>query len=261
MGIDWSEVFLAAAVAGLLGAAALGVHALHRALSRRLGGLRAAAAIALGAGAVGAAVAASPLGRSLWHALEVRRAQAHMNRLIAESMGPVLDSAAFRERAEGLSAEQASALAQDLSAQGLLRLPDERLVRRVALLDVALEGAAEADCAAHLLGPTPEQSRSLLARLPDDALREWSQLSADAVAASLRGDPRRVPNQAQARDALAELLASLPDARRERLSRALTDPAKLPPSEACWAVRTIYGALPGLPAEGQRLVARVLATQ
>jgi hypothetical protein len=210
---------------------------------------------------IGSAIGYSPIGTRAADYVKQKQARARIARLMSEEMQPLLESAGFKQRMQGLSQSDANALAFKLSAEGLLRLSDQQLISRAHLLSEAISLADEETCAAQLRGPTPEQAQQLLANLSDASLREWSKLSAEASAASLRDAPRLSPDQAGIQEAFRSILVSLPEAEASRLANALGRPAALDSVDACWTARTIYQSFVKLPTAEQALVARVLAVQ
>lgn len=261
MNIDWTLAFVAGTAGALVAAGVAVAGLLYKSLAPRLGRLLAAVASGTAVVALGAAAAYSPLGTTAADYLARQRERARMARAMAEPMMPLLESPDFQRRVEGLSRTEAKALAFRLASEGLLRLSDEQLIARAQLLGEAISVADEETCAAQLLRPTPEQAQQLLAGLSDPSLRRWAEISAEASTASLRDAPRRIPDPTEVREAFRRVMAALPAAEAERLTRALGNPAALDASEACWTVRTIYASFTSLPPEGQALIARALAMQ
>lgn len=261
MGIDWTQVGYSAAVGAFIGGLAALVALAYRRLAPRFGRVVSAVGIALVMVAAGTAVVYSPLGKRWADTLAKRRSEARFARLMGDAILPVVESPAFRERAEGLGEAEVQALALELSSQGLLRLPDVRLVRRTELLGDALAAADEEICAAQLIAPDPEQVQKLLGGLPDASLREWAQIAADASMASLRDDPQRTPSSVEAQQAVQRLLAVLPEEDSGQLLESLGDLRALDSARACWTARAIYRAFAELPEAERGPVARVLAVQ
>jgi hypothetical protein len=259
--IDWTQAFIAGIMGGVIAAVFAAAKLLYQSLSPRFGRFAAVLLSATAIATFSSAIAYSPLGTTAAEYVANKRAGSRIARVMSEQMMPLLESPAFQQRIEGLNQSEVNALAFKLSSDGLLRLSDDQLIARAHLLNEAISLADEETCAAQLLGPTPEQAQQLLANLPDESLREWSKLSADASAASLRDAQRISPDPSQAQEAFRRILASLPEGDAERLANALGDPTALDPGDACWTSRTIFQSFAKLPNENQALVARVLAMQ
>lgn len=196
------------------------------------------------------------LGRSI----ERRRADAARAALVDELFAPILELEALRERARGLDGGQQQALLFELARDGLLRLPDQRLVERLALLRDVTAGSDQRACAMVLLGGAPDAAGGLLEALDLATLRRWLELSREAVLASLRDDPPRPLAPADAERALAALVATLPPADAERLRAAPGSLAGLDEREACALARASLEAAMALPATDRQGVARLLAS-
>jgi len=221
---------------------------------------RAAAALAAVALAgLGIAWAAGWLG-ALGRALDERQASAAREAIVAEAFAPVLARPEFEARAQGVSDGEQQALLFELAREGLVRLPDETLLERLALLrDVAVHGD-ERTCALVLVGGTPAAAGDVLASLDEATLRRWLALSREAVLASLRDDPARPLAPEQAERARAALFGALGPDEAERFRAAPGSLAGLSQPEACSLARATLEAASGLPPEDRQLVARLFAS-
>jgi hypothetical protein len=204
----------------------------------------------------------SPLGNDYRDSVALQRDRErglHIARLGDEALKPVLESPEFQKRIEGMNADQVRELSMQLAMQGQVRLSDEQLVRRTQLLGEAIDRSPEAECAAALGAMSPAQLARLLSALPDASLREWWQLSAEAMLATLRDAPARSLDPAEVQRAREALLQAMSEPDRERVAAALANPGQLDVAGACWTSRMLYRTASKLPPDDAARVARVLA--
>lgn len=258
MGIDWGQVFTAA----LIGAAISLVVELTRRLASKIGWAKAGATVLGSTAAVALAVSYSPLGSRIAESIAARQQRAKVDRVLSEKLAPMLESSELRARLEGMDSQAAFAVTAELTAEGMLRLPDARLVRRVELLREAIDGSDAALCAAHFTGTSPEGNMQLMANLSDASMEEWATLARDAALAALSQEHDRVvPTDPEAQRAFEAVGALLSEPDGQRLSKALSQPNEIDSETACWSVKTLYGTVLRLEGQERTIAARVLAIQ
>lgn len=166
----------------------------------------------------------------------------------------------FQEQLAGLPRDEQRAAVQGLAAKGMYRLGDDRLLARTELVSRMLQGLDTNTCSAMVTGKQNETVHDAAVLVLDpDSLDRWVDLVFEAARAQLEGKQVPQPTAPEIQIALQSLLDRTPDADRERLRVALAALADQPPAEACWAARTTYAAVPGLPAAASRTLARELA--
>jgi hypothetical protein len=178
------------------------------------------------------------------------------DRVIAELSG----LPAFQERLAGLPEDERRTAIDALETAGMVRLGDEALLERAALVGEMLGGLDPDTCGAIVRGqPTHEQQSRALASLPPSAVNAWAELSFQAARAELTSEPAPPDDPSAVKDAMRALSQRLPPVEAQRLGAALTNLRALGNPEACWAGRRIYAEVHDLGAPHDRALARVLA--
>jgi hypothetical protein len=168
----------------------------------------------------------------------------------------------FRERVNGMSAEQAHDLGQQLALRGLRRLTNDQLVVRAQVVGRILSLSDLATCAAIVNGRVAPGLEAAIRQLPDDDMQEWLDLVFESTVAEL--EQRTVPKpptSARVTQALASLSSRLPPEDAEVMRRALADPQGTSADQSCKAGRLLYGTLSELAADDRIVLARALVTQ
>ena len=177
-----------------------------------------------------------------------------------QHMAELTGTPGFQEQLQGLPRDELRAAVQGLAAKGMYRLPDDRLQERTRLVSRMLEGLDVGTCSAMVTGKQNEAVHdAAVVVLDPDSLERWVALVFEAARAQLEGRTVPQPTAPEIQLALQTLLDRTPEAERERLRVALSSLADQPPVEACWAARTTYAAVPGLPAAASHTLARELA--
>jgi hypothetical protein len=147
----------------------------------------------------------------------------------------------IRNRLRRLAQAGAGDSVQTLVAQGLARLDDSTLLRRMQLMSVMLDGSDESICAALARGtPQGGQMAFAMAELKGVDLEDWAALLIEAQIASLEKRPaRRVTPEALAHS-VQEAVAALPAAEAARMRTILADFNTVPERDACWAGRVLF---------------------
>ncbi|HEY8494597.1 MAG TPA: hypothetical protein VIN04_11935 [Myxococcota bacterium] len=197
---------------------------------------------------------------ALERVLEARRTRAARQAVVAEIFAPVFESPEFQELARGRSDAEQQALLFELARDGLVRLPDELLLERLALLRDVAARADRRTCAMVLVGGSPGAAGDLVAALEPEPLRRWLVLSREAVLAALRDDPPRPLPPDEAERARAALLEALGPEDAARFEAALEALDRLSQEEACALARATLEAANRLPPEERRRVARLVAS-
>jgi len=167
---------------------------------------------------------------------------------------------AFRERLQGLPRKELRNAIQNLAAQGMRRLPDERLEVRTHIVERMLQGLDIETCSAMATGKQNQAVHDAAVIVLDpESLDQWVVLSFEAARAELEQSPAERPSQQELQLALGALFKKVPEADSERLRQALASLSTQTPAEACWAARTTYAAVPSLPPPVARVLERELA--
>ena len=217
------------------------------------------ALVALVLAALAVAWAAGWLG-ALERTLGARRARTARQAVVSEIFAPVFESPDFQELARGRSEAEQQALLFELARDGLVRLPDELLLERLALLREVTASADQRTCAMVLVGGSPGAAGDLVAALEPEPLRRWLVLSREAVLAALRDDPPRPLPPDEAERVRAALLDALGPEDAARFEAALEALDRLSQDEACALARATLEAAKGLPPEQRRRHARLVAS-
>jgi hypothetical protein len=167
---------------------------------------------------------------------------------------------AFRERLQGLPRKELRVAIQNLAAQGMRRLPSERLEDRTRIVGRMLQGLDIDTCSAMATGKQNDAVHDAAVIVLDpESLEEWVALSFAAARAELENVPAERPSQQELQLALGALFKKVPEADSERLRQALASLSTQTPAEACWAARTTYASVPSLPPPVARVLERELA--
>jgi hypothetical protein len=147
----------------------------------------------------------------------------------------------IRNTLRGLARSGSGDSVQTLVAQGLQRLDDSTLLRRMQLMSVMLDGSDETICAALARGtPGGGQMAIAMAELQGADLEDWAALLIEAQIASLEGRPaRRVTPEALAH-AVQAAVAALPESEAARMRTILATFMTAPERDACWAGRVLF---------------------
>jgi hypothetical protein len=160
----------------------------------------------------------------------------------------------IRDQLKNLARSGAGDSVQLLVAQGLVRLDDSSLVRRMELMSVMLDLSDEPICAAVSRG-TPGSGQMTLAMATFEAadLEDWAALLIEAQIATLEQRPVRSVSQEVLANSIKGAIAALPDSEETRMTAILTRFQAASDGDACWAGRVLFrqgGALPE-PARSQ----------
>ena len=170
--------------------------------------------------------------------------------------------AAVGMRLDGMSDEQKSRAAQKWVTDGILRLDDARVVRRLELQTMALGMTDTATCAQYGRASFGAQQFSsstaerMISALDTAHLTEWMGIMVEAVEAEARGAPARVTvTEASANGVIQAMIRRLPQSTQTLVGNAVNG---LFPSDTqvCDAIRTIYATTIGLPERSRVIVAR-----
>ena len=176
-------------------------------------------------------------------------------------VGEFRELPAFRE-ALARSADPGNPLPtlRALAMKGLRRLPDDALVKRVALLTALVGRVDHRTCAAIFRNSaTPEELHAAFFLLDSHTLDAWVDIAARAAMAELQqADVPATVDQVETSDAVSALEKGLPPDEGDRLGRVLDGAADASDDEACWAARTLYGNILRIGEPYDRILARAL---
>lgn len=147
----------------------------------------------------------------------------------------------IRNTLRGLARSGSGDSVQTLVAEGLARLDDSTLLRRMQLMSVMLDGSDESICAALARGtPGGGQMAMAMAELQGADLEDWAALLIEAQIASLEKRPtRRVTPEALAHGVQAAV-AALPASEAARMRTIFAIFMTAPERDACWAGRVLF---------------------
>jgi hypothetical protein len=166
----------------------------------------------------------------------------------------------YAEKLGGLPEDERRTALQAIEVKGMGRLSDDALLQRAALVDQMLGSLDPETCGAIVQGrPTAEQLDRALASLGPSATQAWAELSFEAARAELLDAPGPPADPMAVRVAMITLGSRFPAAESKRLGAALASLGSLPPTDACWAGRTVYQQVHEIGAPHDRALARVLA--
>ncbi len=152
-----------------------------------------------------------------------------------------------------------------LAQNGLPRLSDALLEKRLALMSKLVDGMPDADCQA-LSRPTvasADRQRMLdaaIGRFDEADATAWFDVSLAAAQAVLADTPVVEADRARVTAALEKVLLQLPEADRRGFLDATRAPASATPAQTCQAMRTMYRASMRLEAPYRAAIARGLVT-
>ena len=154
----------------------------------------------------------------------------------------------IRDRLRSLARGGAGDSVQLLVAQGLVRLNDSTLIRRMELMSAMLEGSEESVCAALSRG-TPGSGQMTLAMtaLEGPALEDWAALLIEAQIASIEERPARHVTPDVLAHSFQSAITSLPDSEETRLTAILGRYQAASDRDACWAGRALFKQGAALP--------------
>jgi len=154
----------------------------------------------------------------------------------------------IRDTLRSLARSGAGDSVQLLVAQGLIRLNDSTLIRRMELMSVMLEGSDESICAALSRG-TPGSGQMTLAmtELEGPALDDWAALLIEAQIASIEQRPARHVTQDVLAHSFQAAIAALPDSDETRMTDILGRYQGASDRDACWAGRALFKQGAALP--------------
>jgi hypothetical protein len=174
----------------------------------------------------------------------------------------LLSRSEFLERVNGMSAEQAHDVGQQLALRGLRRLSNDQLVLRAQVLGRILSVSDIATCAAIVNGRVAPGLEAAIRQLSDDDMQAWLDLVFESTVAEL--EQRTAPNpptSARVSLALATLSSRLLPEDADVMKQALTDPRTASADQSCKAGRLLYGTLPELATDDRVVLARALVIQ
>lgn len=148
---------------------------------------------------------------------------------------------------------------QALVAQGLVRLDDSSLIRRMELMSVMLDGSEVTICAALSRGtPGSGQMTLAMAELEGQDLEDWAGLLIEAQIASLEQRPARHVGAELLAHSLQTAIANLPDNEQTKISDILGQFQTASDGDACWAGRVLFQQGVALPEPERSQMARGL---
>ncbi len=154
----------------------------------------------------------------------------------------------IRRRLRGLARSGAGDSVQSLVAQGLVRLNDSTLIRRMELMSVMLDGSEETICAALSRGtPGSGQMTLAMAELEGPDLEDWAALLIEAQIASLEQRPARHVTQDVLAHGVQAAIAALSDSDETRMTAILGRFQAASDRDACWAGRALFKQGAALP--------------
>lgn len=155
---------------------------------------------------------------------------------------------AIRDQLRNLARSGAGDSVQTLVSEGLVRLTDSMLIRRLQLMSLMLERTDESICAALSRGtPGNGQMTLAMAKLEGQDMEDWSGLLIEAQIATLeRRKVRGVTPEVLAQSVQATI-ASLPDSEATRLRIIFSRFQTASDAEACWAGRALFARGAALP--------------
>ena len=165
----------------------------------------------------------------------------------------------IRNTLRALARSGAGDSVQILVAQGLVRLEDSSLIRRMELMSVMLDGSNETICAALSRGtPGSGQMTLAMAELEGQDLEDWAGLLIEAQIASLEQRPARHIKAEVLAHSLQTAIANLPDNEQTRISSVMSQFQTATEADACWAGRVLFQQGVALPEPERSQMARGL---
>jgi hypothetical protein len=137
---------------------------------------------------------------------------------------------------------------QQLSAQGLLTLTDEDLLRRAELIAKMLGAMDARACASMMRGVvTPDNLESGLAALSEDELREFAHIVAVGVVRQVAGVTHRQARGELVQSAIVDAYRDVPPAQLAAAAKTLDHLRIAADADVCAAGRKLYGSATKLP--------------
>ena len=159
--------------------------------------------------------------------------------------------AAISASASGLSDAEKEAKAVEMGRQGLARLDDQTLIRRVELYKAALDATDEATCAAvmrsSMTGSIAEDdAQAVVGAFTTEQFGEWAEIWVQALEAEAAGVPAvRTVSDGDSSAMYEAIFAGVSDDELATI-QALSVGTTVTDAEACQANRALYGAGLGL---------------
>jgi hypothetical protein len=165
----------------------------------------------------------------------------------------------MRDRLRALARSGAGDSVQSLVAQGLVRLDDATLIRRMELMSVMLEESDVPICAAIARGtPGSGQMTLAMAELEGPDLEDWVGVLVEAQIAQLEQREIMFMRPGTAVQSIQTAIAALPDSDETRMDDVLGRFATASDADACWAGRALFGQGAALQDPERRAFARAL---
>ncbi|MBW8890588.1 MAG: hypothetical protein JF616_22775, partial [Fibrobacteres bacterium] len=157
--------------------------------------------------------------------------------------------------------EQARSMGSDLSARGMRRLGDERLLERAAIID-RLAGVADVDtCAALLTGIRSNGMEAALRRLDDADVTAFFDIVGDAMVAELGQQPAPpTPPQDEVTSAMRALFQTMSADDVRPIVDTFGNPRGVTNDVACQATRALFSHLPAVAATSRAVIVRALVS-
>jgi len=147
----------------------------------------------------------------------------------------------IRNTLRALARSGAGDSVQLLVAQGLVRLSDSSLIRRMELMSVMLDGSEQTICAALSRGtPGSGQMTLAMAELEGQDLEDWAGLLIEAQIASLEQRPARHVGAEALAHSLQTAIANLPDNEQTKITDIISEFQTASDGDACWAGRVLF---------------------
>lgn len=144
---------------------------------------------------------------------------------------------------------------RELSAQGLVRLPDQTLEERAVLMGRVLELLNPQECAALGRGQiTGETMQRVLYAMSEEERGRFLAFSLEAADAEVRHLPVHDLSDEEIRTAFGVLHQSLAEGERDRFVRAMTQPQAVNDADMCWMTKRLYAQIVDLKDEHVRAV-------
>jgi hypothetical protein len=155
---------------------------------------------------------------------------------------------AIRDQLRRLAKAGAGDSVQGLVAQGLARLNDSTLIRRMELMAIMLEGSEVPICAALARGnPGSGEMTLAMSKLEGGALEDWAALLIEAQIATLEQRPPRHVKQETLTQSFRVAIAGMPENEQARLTEILGRYQGANDQDACWAGRALLRQGNALP--------------
>jgi hypothetical protein len=147
-----------------------------------------------------------------------------------------------------------------LSAAGMLKLDDAKLVVRAKLVSRILVRVDEPTCARFATGGlAADDFGQMLGLLPSDEQAAWFSVAKSALEAEVTGKTTAPqPSADQIATATSSLSSELNGADQARFNSNLASILNISPGEACWTIRSLYSLVEKASGETQAVAARAL---